>query len=56
LILHVPSLSFVRPKILLNTFLSNNIKLFFFGFLQNPCFTDMCYCWSYNTLAQFQST
>ena len=29
LILHVPSLSFVRPKIFLNTFLSNAISLFF---------------------------
>jgi len=29
LILHVPSLSFVGPKILLNTFLSNTINLFF---------------------------
>jgi hypothetical protein len=27
LILHVPSLSFVRPKILRNTFLSNTINL-----------------------------
>jgi hypothetical protein len=29
LILHVPSLSFVGPKIFLNTFLSNTINLFF---------------------------
>jgi len=29
LIFHVPSLYFVRPKILLNTFLSNTINLFF---------------------------
>jgi hypothetical protein len=29
LILHVPSLSFVGPKIFLNTFLSNTISLFF---------------------------
>ena len=29
LILHVPSLSFVGPKVFLNTFLSNTINLFF---------------------------
>jgi hypothetical protein len=29
LILHVPSLSFVGPKIFLNTFLPNTISLFF---------------------------
>jgi len=31
LILHVPSLSFVGPKIFLNTFLSNTINLFLYG-------------------------
>ena len=49
LILHVPSLSFVEPKVFLNTFLSNTINLFLYGFFQDPHFTAMCYCWSYNT-------
>jgi hypothetical protein len=35
LILHVPSLSFVGPKIFLNTFLSNTISLFFIVSFKN---------------------
>ena len=56
LILHVQSLSFVGPPIFLNTFLSNNINfyVFFYGFFQDPYFTAICYCWSYNTLVEFQ--
>jgi hypothetical protein len=54
LILHVPSLSFVRPKILIKTFISNTIDLFFCSFFQTPRFTGVCYCWSYNTPVQFQ--
>jgi hypothetical protein len=42
LILHVPSLSFVRPKFLPSTFLSNIINLAFYISFQNPCFTDVC--------------
>ena len=54
LILHVPSLSFVGPKIFLNAFLSNNINLFFYGFFQDPYFTAIYYCWAYNTPVRFQ--
>jgi hypothetical protein len=53
-ILNVPSLSFVGPKILLSTYLSNTINLFFYSFFQNPCFIGICYYWSYNTPVQFQ--
>jgi hypothetical protein len=35
LILHVPPLSFVGPKILLRTFLSNTINLFLYGLVKN---------------------
>jgi len=54
LILHVPSLSIVGPKIFLNTFLSNTINLFFYGVFQDPHFTGICYHWSSNTPVQFQ--
>jgi hypothetical protein len=54
LILHVPALSFVGQKILPNTFLLNNINLFFYSFFQKPCFTGVCYYWSYNTPIKFQ--
>ena len=54
LILHVAFLSFVRPKILLNTFLSDNINSFFCGFFQDPYFTGICYFWSYDTPVEFQ--
>jgi hypothetical protein len=53
LIFHVPSLYFVGPKIILNTFLLNTIN-FIYGFFQTPCFTGVCYYWSYNTAVQFQ--
>jgi len=42
LILHVPSLSFVGPKILLNNFLSNTINLFVMVSFQTPRFTCVC--------------
>ena len=53
LILHVPFLSFVGPKIFLNTFLSNTINLFL-CFFQDLYSTGLCYYWSYNTPVQFQ--
>ena len=51
LILHVPSLSFVGPKIFLNTFLSNTINLFFIVSFKTH--TSRAYL-SYNTRVEFQ--
>ena len=51
LILHVPSLSFVGPKIFLNAFLSNTINLFFTVSFKTH--TSQAYL-SYNTRVQFQ--